>query len=184
MKRRGPAELGAADVRQPSSRGVEFAWKVHAAITDWTAKVDTKAAIVLSLGGIVLGFFVTLSGSGRALVGLTGWRQVVSSTGIGLASAGVLIAAFVVMPRLNSRSARKSWNGNFIYFGHLRYWSQQELEKRLVSLDEPTELAVLSVQLIAASKIAWRKHRLLQVAMLLLGAGIGMVFVATVFPKP
>jgi hypothetical protein len=56
------------------NRGVEFAWKTHSAIADWTAKVDSKAAIILSMGGVLLGFLVTLSSGARLLAGLTGWR--------------------------------------------------------------------------------------------------------------
>ena len=33
----------------------EFAWRTHSAITDWTAKVDVKASIVLALETAIMG---------------------------------------------------------------------------------------------------------------------------------
>src|SRR5687768_9431662 len=88
-------------------RGVDFAWKTHSAITDWTAKVDAKAAIVLSLGGVLLGFFVTLSDDNRALDNLVGWRFIVERIGLGLMALGVIGAGLVVAPRLNRKQAKK-----------------------------------------------------------------------------
>lgn len=163
-----------------SRRGIEFAWKTHAAVTDWTAKVDTKSAIVLSLGGALLGFFVTLSTNGRILTNLQGWHLIVERIGLASAALGVLFAALVVLPRLNRRKTKRHWKDNFVYFGHLRHWDPVKLKARLQQLTEDDELQVLSNQLIATSRIAWYKHGLLQAAMVLLVAGVGVVALAVI----
>jgi MFS family permease len=163
-------------------RGVTFAWNTHSAITDWTAKVDYKAAIVLSLGGILLGFFVSLSSKGRILDHLHAWRLVVERLGLGWSILGVLLAGFVVTPRLNRRLAKANWKENFVYFGHLRRWKPDKLKEKLRSLDADQELDVLAVQLVSTSKIAWYKHSLLQFAMACLLIGIVLVALSVAWP--
>lgn len=169
----------------PESRkaGVEFAWHAHSAITDWTAKVDSKASIVLSLGGAVLGFFVTLSASHRALAGLLGWRLLVERAGFLAVALSVFGAALVVAPRLNRRQSKQAWKQNFLYFGHLRHWKPEELKKRLEVLDGDQELNLLSQQLVATSKIAWFKHSLVQLSIWALVAGVIMVVLASAYPQ-
>jgi hypothetical protein len=176
------SEVPSVDATSSGERGVTFAWKVHSAITDWTAKVDYKAAIVLSLGGIILGFFVTLSSNGRLLAHLYGWRLVVERVGLSWSILGVLLAGFVVAPRLNRRLARANWKDNFVYFGHLRHWHPADLKEKLQALDPGRELDVLVVQLINTSKIAWYKHSLLQYAMACLFIGVSLVALSVAWP--
>jgi hypothetical protein len=176
MRRRREEKVQLAD------NTIDFAWKVHTAVVDWTAKVDTKAAIVLSLGGALLGFFVTLSSTGRALADLHGWRSATCWVGVAAVGSGVLFAAFVVMPRLHSRRARQEWADNYIYFGHLRHWKANDLRSKLRTVDREEQLASLSVQLVAGSRIAWRKHRLLQVSMYCIVIGVVLVALAAAWP--
>lgn len=164
-------------------RGVTFAWKAHTAITDWTAKVDSKAAIVLSAGGVLLGFLVTLSGNGRVLAHLTGSRLLVERTGLGSIGLGVFLAALVVAPRLNRHASKKDWQSNFVYFGHLRHWKPVDLKGRLKDLSLDQELEVLSAQLVATSEIAWSKHSKLQSGMWLLLGGVVLVVCSAAWPK-
>lgn len=173
----------APDYQTVGESSISFAWRIHSAITDWTAKVDTKAAIVLSLGGVVLGFFVTLSGRGRVLAGLHGWSLALERIGLGISILGVLLASLVVAPRLNRRQARLAWRDNIVYFGHLRYWNAQDLANKLQSLNADQQINILATQLVATSKIAWRKHRLLQFSMLCLVGGASLVALATTFFK-
>lgn len=156
-------------------RGVEFAWKVHGAISDWTAKVDAKAAIVLSLGGVVLGFFVTLSVDGRILAHLQGWHLTLERLGIASTAVGVLLATLVVIPRLNRRVTSANWRENFVYFGHLRRWDPADLKAKLQSLSADQELDVLATQLVKTSKIAWYKHSLLQFGVVSLVLGVALI---------
>jgi hypothetical protein len=169
-------------VQEAGERGVTFAWTTHSAITDWTAKVDTKAAIVLSLGSVLLGFFVTLSGKGRILDDMHGWRLILERVGLGWSAIGVVLASLVVAPRLNRRLTRSSWRENFVYFGHLRYWEPTDLREKLRSLEVDQELSVLATQLVATSRIAWHKHRLLQGAMVSLILGTAVVVLSVAWP--
>jgi Family of unknown function (DUF5706) len=133
---------------------------------------------VLSLGGVLLGFCITLSTGGRLLTGLTHWQLQLMRCGLALLSVGVLLAALVVMPRLGRRSARATWQKNYVYFGHLRHWKPSDLKKTLEGLTPEQELEVLSNQLVATSKIAWFKHSCLQGAMLLMLLGVILLVIA------
>ena len=57
-----------------------------------------------------------------------------------------------------------------IYFGHLRHWKPADLAKQLKAKQAYEEQ--LAAQLVAMSKIAWKKHARLQwsVGFLILGA--------------
>lgn len=152
-------------------RSVDFAWRTHSAVTDWTAKVDTKASIVLSLGGVLLGFIVTLSTDQRLLTGLQGRALLVERIGLIFLIGGVGLTALVVAPRINRRSSRRHWKDNIVYFGHLRHWDPKALTRHLERLTEADELAMLASQLVRVSKIAWYKHSCLQAGMVLIGGG-------------
>lgn len=172
-----------AETKASVEPGISFAWKTHSAITDWTAKVDYKAAIVLSLGGVVLGFFVTLSGHGRVLANLHGAALIVEQIGLSACIIGVLLAGLVVAPRLNRRQTRTSWRENVVYFGHLRYWDPKDLAERLQSLDAGQQLVIMATQLVTTSKIAWRKHSTLQWSMALLLLGVVLVALSVALLK-
>lgn len=167
---------------QENKPGLDFGWKTHSAITDWTGKVDSKASAVLSLGGAVLGFIIVLSAQDRILTQLEGWRYVIRNIGIALFILGVFSAALVVMPRLGRIKARKNWQDNFIYFGHLRHWKAKDLKKKLSRLSEEEAISAVSNQLVATSKVAWFKHSLLQVAIILYGIGAGLLGISVLWP--
>ena len=61
-------------------QGVDTAWKIHAAIVDWTGKVDTKASFASALESAAI---VSLSASGRRLSGLSDWPRATLWIGIG-----------------------------------------------------------------------------------------------------
>ena len=180
LRRRQHPEALSVETGKPDERSITFAWKTHSAITDWTAKVDYKAAIVLSLGGVLLGFFATLSGSNRPLAHIHGWQLIVERLGLGWSALGVFFAGFVVTPRLNRRLTKSNWRENYVYFGHLRYWRSADLKEKLRSLDAEQELGMLATQLIATSKIAWYKHSLLQSSMFCLAIGVVLVAISAV----
>lgn len=64
-------------------QGVDTAWKIHAAIVDWTGKVDTKASFALALESAAIAAIVSLTASGRKLSGLSGWPRATLWIGIG-----------------------------------------------------------------------------------------------------
>ncbi|MFD6548016.1 hypothetical protein, partial [Bacillus cereus] len=55
-----------------SADPIETAWKIHAALVDWTGKVDTKASFALTIESALLGGVVALSGDGRVFHDLAG----------------------------------------------------------------------------------------------------------------
>jgi hypothetical protein len=62
----------------------EFAWRTHSAITDWTARVDVKASIVLALETVIWQIFWQPAlpwawGKVFVLVGVTGFEPVASA---------------------------------------------------------------------------------------------------------
>lgn len=163
--------------------GVEFGWKIHSAITDWIAKVDTKASIMLSLGGVALGFFITLYANHIFVIGLYGWRAFFRNIGVALFCIGIILAASVVTPHLRKRNSKKEWAKNYIYFGHLRHWKPEDLKNKLINISTDDAATVLSEQLVSISKVAWFKHNLLRAAMIFYATGILLVFVALAFPR-
>jgi hypothetical protein len=97
------------------------------------------------------------------------WIQKYSfSLGIALLIFGILCAAYVIRPRLRRRKLKGEWSNNFIYFGHLRYWDPEDLERRLLKGEI---LPALSAQLVNMSKVAWRKHRMVQLSLVVGLAG-------------
>jgi hypothetical protein len=160
----------------PAVAAVEFAWRTHTAITDWTAKVDAKASIVLALESAIVAAVITFSGKDRPLSALRGWPLGSYRVGILLMAIGIGLAGLVVLPRLNRRRARADWGTGAIYFGHLRRWQPDDLADHLLALPTRTQLEILSRQLVTMSKIAWAKHTGLQWS--ILAAALGTLLFA------
>ena len=155
---------------------VEQAWRIHAALVDWTGKVDSKASFTLTIQSAVLAGIVTLTGTGHHLHGLRGatvdgffW------VGIAVLILGVLASASVVAPRVRRNKMGEEWRQNFIFFGHLKDWEPDDLTAALSQRDI---LPVLSRQLVVMSKIAWQKHEQVQISMWSGAFGTLLVFVA------
>jgi hypothetical protein len=160
----------------PTITPAEFAWRTHSAITDWTAKVDAKASIVLALESAIVAAVITFSGKERPLSALRGWPLGTYRLGILLMAIGVVLAGLVVFPFLDRRKARVQWRTEVIYFGHLRQWQPSELADYMSTLTAQTQLDILSRQLVTTSKIAWIKHARLQWSML--SAALGTLLLA------
>lgn len=163
--------------RKDTEAGIEFAWRVHDGLSDWTARVDTKASIALAIEAASLGFVITLVSKDGLLAHVSGWGTWTLGIGIGAAVLGVLVAIFVVFPQLRARKSKREYESSVIYFGHLRHWEPKKLEKALTG--EHAGLGSLSRQLVALSRIVWRKHVWLQwslalyvIAVVLVGASL------------
>ncbi|MFF8280664.1 Pycsar system effector family protein [Streptomyces lateritius] len=79
-------------------------------------------------------------------------------------------------PRLRaSKKLEAECAENFIFFGHPKYWEPTALAQKL---QEQDMLPVLTNQLVNMSKIAWKKHRYVQLSFLLAGIGGILVFIA------
>lgn len=81
----------------------------------------------------------------------------------------------VVVPRLRARKVEAEAASNFIYFGHLKHRQADELAN---ALKETDILPVLSKQLITMSKIAWDKHRHVQLSFVTFGLGVALAFLS------
>lgn len=101
-----------------SASGEAFAWKVHGALQDWTAKVDTKASIVMTLETALLSGMIAFSRS-RTTAYPLGWESL-HHCGLILLFVSIVLAGAVVFPQLRRRDSANSWQDQFVYFGHLR----------------------------------------------------------------
>lgn len=154
---------------------VETAWRIHAALGDWTARVDVKASVVLTLELACLAGLLTLSGEGLLPRASHGFAFVLLWCGTGFLLGGAGCAVLVVVPRMRARHMRAETPDNFVYFGHLRSWDPARLGRAL----EGDVLPVLTREIVIASRVAWRKHRLVQCSVALAAAGGLLLFAVT-----
>lgn len=176
--RSGQGALASEPVFEPSEPSNEFAWRVHDGITEWTARVDSKASIALAIEAAVAGVVVLLATGDGELARTSGLTSWLVGSGVVLLTASVVLAVLVVYPQLRARSTRKEFQNDVIYFGHLRLWDPEHLEERLAT--DSVEMAGLSRQLVRMSKIAWRKHVWLQWSLALFVLGVLAVGAALV----
>lgn len=144
----------------------DFAWRIHQSLQDWTAKVDTKASIVMALETGLSSIILVFSGSVRfpnhpnsALL----WAH---RGGLVLLFVSIALAGAVVFPQIGHRASARSWQDNYLYFGHIRHWKSTELAAELLSGRARRHLDALSTQLVTMSRVVWRKHVTLQCSML------------------
>jgi hypothetical protein len=154
---------------------VDTAWRIHAALTEWTARVDTKGSFVLTVESVALVAIGTLSHADgkRPVTGV--FPNIVFWLGVGSLVAAILLAAAAVAPYTRRKSLQAEWRDNFIYFGHLKHWDAEELTEALRARDT---LPILSRQLTVMSKIAWKKHQRVQGSLLMAIGGAFAVALA------
>jgi hypothetical protein len=160
----------------------DFAWRIHQSLQDWTTKVDTKASIVMALETGLSSIILTFSGSVRFPNHPNGALLWAHHGGLVLLFVSIALAGAVVFPQIRHRASARSWQENYVYFGHIRHWQPTELAVELLSGRESRHLHALSTQLVTMSRVVWRKHVALQCSMLcaLLGCiAIGV----TLIPK-
>ena len=165
-------------------RAVETAWAIHAAQSDWTARVDAKATFAFAAESAAIATVVALTAEDRLYSHLDEWWMwvlyVLGLLGM-LAAAG--LSAWVVIPRLRKNHVNAESHENFIYFGHVRLWKPARLETALLTEDL---LPQLTRQISAMARIAWQKHVLVQWSLwvavvsglLLVGCGLISSFAA------
>jgi Family of unknown function (DUF5706) len=157
---------------------VETAWRIHAALLDWTGKVDNKAAFVLGLESAVLASFVTIGNVRHHLLrGPIQLQQILLLTGFVHLVSAMVLAIAVVAPRMSHRSSARDWAEDVVYFGHLRLWNPVALCEELATADM---LPILSRNLAAMSRILWRKHLLVRVSLLMALLGACLVIAASI----
>ena len=156
-------------------QAIEFGWRVHGALDAWTGKVDTKASIALAIESAAFAFAVSLTKTGERFYSLSGGDLTWLRIGLVALLLSILLSVFVVFPQLNRAKSKKNWRSNTIYFGHLRHWDAADLSS-VLGRDEP-QRDQLATQLVAMSKIAWRKHSALQASLLAFVVGIAALVV-------
>lgn len=140
----------------PDMRGVDAAWRIHDAQLDWTAKADAKAAFAFGIDSAAIAAVAVLISTGKVFSHFDNWWLVALFAFGGAALiAGIVSASVGVAPRLKGRTAKKLSRHNYIYFGHARHWTADQLEKRLRTEDL---LPQLSRQIVVTANIAWKKH--------------------------
>lgn len=149
---------------------VETAWRIHAAIMDWTGKVDSKASITLALESAVVVAAFSFSDSGQFFAQRRGWENYLYLGGLAFLGVAIILVGSVVMPMLRSRQAAEEAPEDFIFFGHAMHWDAEDLADKLREVDM---VPVLSRQIVRASQLAWRKHRRLQLSLLCALPGAG-----------
>jgi hypothetical protein len=165
---------------EDTSKALDFAWQVHAAVSQWSGRVDTKASIVLTLELAVFGAITAFSKGQEPLSNLSGTRLVSYRIGIILLAVSAMLAGIVVFPQLRRRRARRNWQLSLIYFGHLRRWEPTDLARRLAELSSQDQLSMLSRQLVATSQVTWTKNHRLQWSMLTAFAGVVLVVISAI----
>lgn len=156
--------------RSDHSKGVDFAWRAHQAIQDWTRAVDQKASIILTLA-LVLATLAAheVLGPNGGLHNATDARLWVVRIMGAAFTVSVVLAMSVVVPSLGwGRSKRTP---TLIYFGDLRLRNSKEIAAALEQLSDSEALEQLAAQLAITSRIAWNKHQRLRLSLLALAVG-------------
>lgn len=156
----------------------ETAWRIQAAVADWTAKADSKASFALTMQSTALAVLGLLATSKRAAGDLDSTvPQLLLWIGVLLMVAGVSFAAWAISPNLRKERRGPENDDDFLYFGHVRHLAPAVLEAALRDKDP---LPSLSRQVVVMSEIAWNKHRRVQWSLMLAVAGCAAFGLATV----
>ncbi|WP_369263531.1 Pycsar system effector family protein [Streptomyces sp. R35] len=151
----------------------ETAWRIQAAVADWTAKADSKASFALTMQSTALAVLGLLATSGRAAGDLDSTvARLLLCIGVLLMAAGVSCAAWAISPNLRKERRGPEEDDDFLYFGHVRHLDP--------ALGDKDPLPSLSRQVVVMSEIAWNKHRQVQWSLLLPVAGGAAFGLATV----
>jgi hypothetical protein len=156
----------------------ETAWRIQAAVADWTAKADSKASFALTMQSTALAVLGLLATSKRAGGDLDSTvPRLLLWIGVLLMVAGVSFAAWAISPNLSKERRGPENDDDFLYFGHVRHLDPAVLEAALRDKDP---LPSLSRQVVVMSEIAWNKHRRVQWSLMLAVAGCAAFGLATV----
>lgn len=147
----------------------ELAWRVHENARSWIVQVDVKATAALAIEAVILGFGFTLVTNSALLANLASLSRWVMVSAFLLLLISVTLSTLVLLPRIKLRGP-KGKSQSYLYFGDLRDWDKDELSATL-SRNKVDE-GEIADQVIKLSKIAWRKHVLLQWSLYLLLGGL------------
>ena len=153
---------------------LDVAWRAHVAQENWATKVDAKASIFLALDGVVVGAILAARAQKGSFIDvLGGWRASLLVVALVICFVAALIAAVAIIPVLGRPRSRGT-----IYFGDLRCRQADDLAAQLATMTVRDQISQVSEQLVAMARIAWLKHRLMQMAVAV--AVIGYVLIMLV----
>lgn len=150
-----------------------LSWRVHSAIDDWGARADWKASVLQAHQGG--GFVLSVTAFADR------WSTLTVLT-VSLLLLAMCASAAVLYPVAGSAGRRAREHGpDLIAVGHLRRWTASALAAQLGAVKTEDEPLMVSAQLIALSRLNWRKHRLVQISVVLmvLAMVVGMAALAT-----
>ena len=153
--------MAAETMTTTDADAIDTAWRIHTQLADWTGKVDTKASFAMSIESAVLAVVIATSGGDELLGDFSGLERIPYWLGIVLLATGIVAAMLAVIPQMGRSNTAVESEDNIVYFGHLRHWKPERLTSRLKEADI---LPMLARQLTIMSRIAWRKHRRLQLS--------------------
>jgi hypothetical protein len=141
----------------------ELAWRLYSNAEAAAARADVKASIILAFQGSAL---VLVATSRIVAIGPAQHLPNAAITVVMLMLLGAIAAGVAaIAPTLGSlRGHRHDYPRHYVYFGHLRYWDPVALAARLPRTDPAEEIGMLAPQLITISRLTWRKHRLVQLS--------------------
>lgn len=172
---RGARRQVKEDSREPFET---YAWHITETLHDWTTKVDTKASVILSVETATFGLILVFAGTGKPLGSLAGSSVWSFRVGVILLALAIITAGAAIFPQLNRRDAQKNWRKNYVYFGHLRRWSPADLVTAVQKTAASQADLVQSTEIVALSKIIWRKHAFIQWSMSLVAVGDSAILIA------
>jgi hypothetical protein len=156
---------------EPSmQQALEFTWNAHQAVSDWSARLDTKSSILLSLETAATVVVVAATETGHVFARLQDLRLYAFRGGLGLLLISIALAAFVVFPKSGQRKVHGGPSG-IVYYGDVRRWDAYELYAYLSTLKPQQYLKLLTDQLVTLSRYAWKKHLQLRASMFLAALG-------------
>ncbi|MFJ7098130.1 Pycsar system effector family protein [Streptomyces mirabilis] len=156
----------------------ETAWRIQAAVADWTAKADSKASFALTMQSTALAALGLVASSKQVAGGLDSEAsRLLLWIGVLFMASGVGCAAWAISPNLRKERRGPESDDDFLYFGHLRHLDPTVLEAALRDKDP---LPSLSRQVVVMSEIAWIKHRRVQWSLILAVAGCAAFGLASV----
>jgi len=167
--------------------GRDFGWRVHEAQEQWISRVDVKASVVLAFEGALV--VLALTGQSLLYPNRTTTGVALGLAGVVLLLAGIICAGAAVWPHMGrSRTLRQEAGNHFIYFGHVRHSTMEQLSGQLAAMTDRDELDMLARQIVSSGRINWSKHRLIQwslalgfLAMALLATMALLPMVATLY---
>src|SRR4051794_10315333 len=110
------------DEREERTMAIEFAWRTHDAIQQWTRNVDQKSSIVLAfitaVGGLLAREALAKDGGLAGAEGLHLWGMRFAAVAL---AAAAFCALAAIIPKLRTRNIRPEAPRGLIFFGHLRF---------------------------------------------------------------